>query len=110
MVLDWPGEHSDEDDTGRLDRDDLGNRGLSLLVAHDHMGADFQLDTRLQVPNAAVCESIAIVPVIVDPEIPLHRAKGYASRRRAGFFTAGPKQDSSRARVTSPMSGRRMSK
>ena len=54
MVLDWPGEHSHENDTGRLDGDDLGYRWVSLLAPDNQVLARRQLHSRLSVSHVGV--------------------------------------------------------
>jgi hypothetical protein len=66
------GKHSDEHDASFTEAHDLSDRGGGVLVADDYALARREYHPEDGVADVAVREPIAVAPLIVEPESPLH--------------------------------------
>ena len=70
MEIDVAREHAHEDHSVGGDGDDLGDRGIGILVAYDEVVAGVRLDLRRQVIDMGVGEPVGVHSMEVDPQVP----------------------------------------
>lgn len=67
MRIDGVKEHCHEHHAIVVNAHDSGDCRLGILVAHDHMRADAELDTGPRVARRGVGESVSVRSEVVDP-------------------------------------------